>query len=152
MPSSEEKNRWVRRWRYLMGPTSRHGIWKLKDGGYFVRVRVTDPRTGRRVQCARALRGMTTASEGEGPHRPDRVRVRRGLSGGRAGGGEPIDGPTAHVRRRRELVPPPRPRAVEGASEDGVPEPLAGPRPLRNALGWPIPPALKGLERRGIGG
>jgi hypothetical protein len=42
-----------------MAPTSRLGIWRLKDGGYFVRVRVTDPRTGRRVQCARALRGLT---------------------------------------------------------------------------------------------
>jgi hypothetical protein len=59
MLSSEGKNRWVQRWRYQMAPTSRPGIWKLKDGGYFVRVRVTDPRTGRRVQCARALRGLT---------------------------------------------------------------------------------------------
>jgi hypothetical protein len=59
MRSSEVKNRWVRRWRYVMAPTSRPGIWKLKDGGYFVRVRVTDPRTGHRVQCARALRGLT---------------------------------------------------------------------------------------------
>jgi hypothetical protein len=48
MHSSEGKNR------------PRPGIWKLKDGGYFVRVRVTDPSTGHRVQCARALRGMTT--------------------------------------------------------------------------------------------
>ncbi len=57
MPFSGENSRWVRRWRYLMAPTARRGIWKLKDGGYFVRIRVTDPRTGRRVQCARALRG-----------------------------------------------------------------------------------------------
>jgi hypothetical protein len=26
-----------------MAPTSRRGIWRLKDGGYFVRIRVTDP-------------------------------------------------------------------------------------------------------------
>jgi hypothetical protein len=32
MPSSEEKNRWVRRWRYVMAPTSRPGIWRLKIG------------------------------------------------------------------------------------------------------------------------
>jgi hypothetical protein len=42
-----------------MAPTARPGVWKLKDGGYFIRVRVTDPRTGRRVQCARALRGSS---------------------------------------------------------------------------------------------
>lgn len=57
MHSSEEKSRWILRWRYLMEPTPRPGIWRLKDGGYFIRVRVTDPRTGRRYQCARALRG-----------------------------------------------------------------------------------------------
>jgi hypothetical protein len=57
MPSSEENNQWVQRWRYTMAPTSRRGIWRLKDGGYFVRIRVTDPRTGRRLQCARVLRG-----------------------------------------------------------------------------------------------
>jgi hypothetical protein len=59
MHSSVGKNRWVRRWRYVMAPTARPGVWKLKDGGYFIRVRVTDPRTGRRVQCARALRGSS---------------------------------------------------------------------------------------------
>jgi hypothetical protein len=59
MRSSEDKSRWVLRWRYVMTPTSRPGIWRLKDGGYFVRVRVTDPRTGRRVQCARTLRGLS---------------------------------------------------------------------------------------------
>jgi hypothetical protein len=69
MPSSEAKNHWVRRWRYVMAPTSRPGIWRLKDGGYFVRVRVTDPRTGRRVQCARALRGMIVTMS-------DAIRVR----------------------------------------------------------------------------
>lgn len=57
MRSSEEKGRWVLRWRYLMAPTPRRGIWRLKAGGFFVRVRVTDVRTGKRYQCARALRG-----------------------------------------------------------------------------------------------
>jgi hypothetical protein len=51
------EERWVHRWRYMMASTPRRGIWRLKDGGYFVRVRVTDSRTGRRYQCARALRG-----------------------------------------------------------------------------------------------
>ena len=69
MHSSEGKNRWVQRWRYVMAPTSRRGIWRLRDGGYFVRVRVTDPRTGRRVQCARALRGANVTIS-------DAVRVR----------------------------------------------------------------------------
>jgi hypothetical protein len=47
---------WVWRWRYLMAPTRRVGIWRPKTGGFFVSVRVTDSRTGKRQQCARALR------------------------------------------------------------------------------------------------
>lgn len=82
MPSSEGKNQWVRRWSYVMAPTSRPGIWKLKDGGYFVRVRVTDPRTGRRVQYARALRGLTVTIW-------DAIRVRDQL---RHEGGERVEG------------------------------------------------------------
>jgi hypothetical protein len=57
MPSSGGKNRWVLRWRYVMAPTARRGIWRLKTGGYFVTVRVTDPRTGKRYHHARAVRG-----------------------------------------------------------------------------------------------
>jgi hypothetical protein len=69
MHSSEVKIQWVRRWRYLMARTRHRGIWRLKDGGYFVRVRVTDPRTGRRHQYARALHGADLTMR-------DAVRVR----------------------------------------------------------------------------
>ena len=72
MPSSEANNRWVRRWRYVMAPTSKRGIWRLREGGYFVRVRVTDPRTGRRIQCARVVRGPTVTLR-------DAIRVRDSL-------------------------------------------------------------------------
>jgi hypothetical protein len=50
--------------------------------GYFVRVRVRDPRTGRRVQCARAHRGVTVTIW-------DAVRVRDQL---RHGGRERVEG------------------------------------------------------------
>jgi hypothetical protein len=69
MRSCEAKLQWIRRWRYLMAPTSRPGIWRLKDGGYFIRVRVTDPRTGRRHQHARAIHGHNLTIR-------DAVRVR----------------------------------------------------------------------------
>ena len=59
MRSSEGKSRWVLRWRYVMAPTPRRGIWRLKTGGYFVTVRVTDPRTGKRYHHARAVRGAS---------------------------------------------------------------------------------------------
>ena len=93
MHSSEGKNQWVRRWRYVMAPTSRLGIWRLKDGGYFVRVRVTDPRTGRRVQCARASwadRDDLGRHSGPGPASTRGARARRG--------GDPVAAALERVR------------------------------------------------------
>ena len=69
MNSSEGKGRWVKRWRYVMAPTQHRGIWRLKHGGYFIRVRVTDSRTGRRHQHARAIHGPNLTIR-------DAVRVR----------------------------------------------------------------------------
>lgn len=59
---SYEATQWVKRWRYEMAqkPT-RPGIWRLKDGGFFVRARVTDPRTGREYQRSTVLRGSGTS-------------------------------------------------------------------------------------------
>lgn len=49
---------WVKRWRCEMAakPT-RRGIWRLKGGGFFVRARATDPRTGKEHQLTQTLRG-----------------------------------------------------------------------------------------------
>src|SRR5258708_35602220 len=49
---------WTKRWRYEMAakPT-RRGIWRLKEGGCFVRARVTDSRTGRELDLSRVVRG-----------------------------------------------------------------------------------------------
>jgi hypothetical protein len=58
MHSSEASMKWVTRWRYQMARTAtRRGIWKLKGGGFLVRARVTDPRTGREYQISTTLRG-----------------------------------------------------------------------------------------------
>jgi hypothetical protein len=35
----------------------RPGVWRLKDGGFFLRVRITDPRTGKERQVTSVLRG-----------------------------------------------------------------------------------------------
>jgi len=75
MRSCEEKAQWKMRWRYLTAPTSRPGIWKLKDGGYYVRVRATDPRTGTRVDRASLVNHegatLTDASRVQGELRFD---------------------------------------------------------------------------------
>jgi hypothetical protein len=58
MRFSEASGPWTIRWRYEMAvkPT-RRGIWRLKKGGFFVRARVTDPRTGKEHQISRTLTG-----------------------------------------------------------------------------------------------
>jgi len=37
------------------------GVWPLRDGGYFLRTRIADPRTGRMVEFQRVLRGVKLA-------------------------------------------------------------------------------------------
>ena len=60
--SSEEKTRWVVRWKYEMAAeASRPAIWRLRAGGFFVRARVMDPRTGREVDVTRIMRGTGIA-------------------------------------------------------------------------------------------
>lgn len=60
MSSSEEARKWVIRWKYEMTAKAlRPGIWGLKEGGYFLRTRVIDPRSGKIVEYQRALRDVT---------------------------------------------------------------------------------------------
>lgn len=57
---------WVERWGYAVSakPT-RPGIWRLKTGGFLVRVRANEPRTGRRVSKTRALPSARTVAEAQ---------------------------------------------------------------------------------------
>jgi hypothetical protein len=60
MNSSAEAQKWVVRWKYEMtAKPLRPGIWALKDGGFFLRTRVLDPRCGRFVEYQRVLRDVT---------------------------------------------------------------------------------------------
>jgi hypothetical protein len=55
---------WVTRWKYeIAAKASRRGIWKLKAGGFLIRCRVTDPRSGRESQAMRILRGEALTIE-----------------------------------------------------------------------------------------
>ena len=57
MPSSEA-NPWVTRWRYEMeAKPIRPGIFRLREGGFFVRARAMDPRTGKDRQRTAVLVG-----------------------------------------------------------------------------------------------
>ena len=80
MPSSEGKSRWVAL-ALRDGADNAPGDLEAEGRRYFVRVRVTDPRTGRRVQCARALHGVTVtiwdAGAGVARARPQSDRARK---------------------------------------------------------------------------
>jgi hypothetical protein len=78
MSSSKDAGPWAVRWRCEMAakPT-RRGIWRLKGGGFFIRARVTDRRTGREYQLTQVLRGphvvMREALEAQAQLRRDGV-------------------------------------------------------------------------------
>jgi len=60
MSSSTAGQKWVVRWKYEMTAKAlRPGIWGLKDGGFFLRTRVMDPRSGKFVEYQRVLRDVT---------------------------------------------------------------------------------------------
>ena len=56
MGKTEESN-WTKRWRNWVKPTRIPGVWKRRDGGHVVRVRVTDPTTGQLKEIRRVLPG-----------------------------------------------------------------------------------------------
>lgn len=59
MHSSEGNSPWMTRWRYEMAAkASRPGIWRLKGGGFFVRVRVSNRRTGKEHPFTKVLKGQ----------------------------------------------------------------------------------------------
>jgi len=51
---SRQKPRWIRRWNSVIAPTPvLPGVWKRKEGGYLVRGRAVDPRTGKQREVRR---------------------------------------------------------------------------------------------------
>jgi hypothetical protein len=53
-----EGTKWVERWKYWIAPQpSRPGVWRLKGGGYLIRGRATDFRTGKKREILRKVRG-----------------------------------------------------------------------------------------------
>jgi hypothetical protein len=62
MRSSKGKEKWVTRWKYeVTAKPLRRGVWALKTGGYLVRTRVVDPRTGKALELQRVLHKATLA-------------------------------------------------------------------------------------------
>lgn len=48
--------KWVLRWKYWIAPKPvKPGVWRMKEGGYYIRGRATDPRTGRLREISKPL-------------------------------------------------------------------------------------------------
>ena len=46
---------WVTRWRYEIATKPvRKGIWRLRQGGFLLRTRATDPRSGKEISLMRS--------------------------------------------------------------------------------------------------
>jgi hypothetical protein len=57
-----EETTWIERWKYQIAPRpSRPGVWRLKGGGYLVRGRATDFRTGKQREIMRAVKNTNAA-------------------------------------------------------------------------------------------
>jgi len=55
--------RWTRRWNDDIAPTGIPGVWRRKDGGFRVRGRITDPRTGQRRAVNRIVLDAARAKD-----------------------------------------------------------------------------------------
>ena len=57
-----EETKWVERWKYNVAPKpSRPGMWRLRGGGFLVRGRTTDFRTGKQREVLRTVRDADAA-------------------------------------------------------------------------------------------
>jgi site-specific recombinase XerD len=57
-----EETKWVERWKYYVAPKpSRPGVWRLRGGGFLVRGRTTDFRTGKQREVLRTVRDTDAA-------------------------------------------------------------------------------------------
>lgn len=75
--------KWVERWRDMVAEQpERPGVWRRRDGGYHVRGRAKDPRTGKIREINRALPEMTKARDASAWLEAEIARVRAGNGGG----------------------------------------------------------------------
>jgi hypothetical protein len=70
--------KWTKRWRKWVAPTKVPGVWRIKEGGYLVRARVTDPATGKMREIKKVLTEANEATAFKWLH-DERARVKAGL-------------------------------------------------------------------------
>ena len=73
---------WVERWRDVIASKAElPGVWKRRDGGFHVRARVTDPRTGKQREINRALPDVTKAKDAFKWLQGESEKIRAGQTG-----------------------------------------------------------------------
>ena len=79
MEATVKKNEWVNRYNYWIAPKpTMPGVWRRKEGGYFVRGRAVDPRTGKVREVQKALPDMEAAAA-YGWLQEELTKIRRGV-------------------------------------------------------------------------
>lgn len=72
------KTKWVTKWRYeISAKPVLPGVWRRKNGGFLVRGKATDPRTGKQHQVLKAL-DVATALEARSWLEAEQQRLRSG--------------------------------------------------------------------------
>ncbi len=74
-----DTKQWTRRWKTWVKPTKLPGVWQRKEGGYLVRVRVTDATTGHLVEIKKVLPETTEAKAFQWLN-AERTRIRTGAA------------------------------------------------------------------------
>jgi hypothetical protein len=70
--------KWIRRWcMWTSAKAALPGVWRRRDGGYVVRGRAKDPRTGKRVDVVKALPDAPSAKAALSPLRNSHLQVVR---------------------------------------------------------------------------
>jgi hypothetical protein len=60
MEASVTDTKWIKRWKtWIAAAPTLPGVWRRKEGGFLVRGRAIDPRTGKTREIQRVLAGMT---------------------------------------------------------------------------------------------
>lgn len=71
--------KWVTRWRYeISAKPVMPGVWRRREGGFLVRGKATDPRTGKQHQVLKPL-DVATATEARGWLDAEQRRLRSGI-------------------------------------------------------------------------
>lgn len=77
--------RWVKRWRdEIAAEPDAPGVWRRKAGGFRIRGRVVDPRTGRRIEVCRTLPDVTRVRDAVAVLAAELATIRAGRAEGAA--------------------------------------------------------------------